>query len=76
MEESREKYETYPKYLVPEFANITYIGKAGKDNEDVISEAPYPGMTETSGAGNILMLPTAVSINKKRKLYGGRPLWA
>ena len=51
MEESREKYETYPKYLVPEFANITYIGKAGKDNEDVISEAPYPGMTDDIRGG-------------------------
>ena len=38
--ESREKYATYPKLLVPEFANITYIGKAGQNNEDVIAEAP------------------------------------
>lgn len=45
MEESRLKYETYPKYVVPEFAHITYIGDAGVDNEDVISEAPYEGMT-------------------------------
>ena len=44
--ESREKYETYPKYVVPEFANITYIGAAGLDNDDVISEAPYKGMTD------------------------------
>lgn len=51
MEESREKYETYPKYLVAEFAKITYIGKAGQDNEDVISEAPYPGMTDDIRAG-------------------------
>ncbi|KMT23490.1 phenolic acid decarboxylase PadC [Melissococcus plutonius] len=41
MEESREKYETYPKLMVPEFATITYIGNAGLNNDDVISEAPY-----------------------------------
>lgn len=46
MEESRLKYETYPKYVVPEFAEITYIGDAGINNEDVISEAPYAGMTD------------------------------
>lgn len=44
MEAAREKYETYPKLLVPEFANITYMGDAGLNNEDVISEAPYEGM--------------------------------
>ena len=44
MEAAREKYETYPKLLVPEFANITYMGAAGLNNEDVISEAPYEGM--------------------------------
>lgn len=41
MHESREKYETYPKYLVPEFATISYIANAGTDNEDVIAQAPY-----------------------------------
>ena len=46
MQESRDKYANYPKYLVPEFAKITYIGKAGLDNEDVIAEAPYAGMTD------------------------------
>lgn len=51
MERSRERYETYPKYVVPEFARITYIGKAGLDNEDVIAEAPYPGMTDDIRAG-------------------------
>ncbi|WP_274661653.1 phenolic acid decarboxylase, partial [Enterococcus lactis] len=35
MEAAREKYETYPKLLVPEFATITYMGDAGIDNEDV-----------------------------------------
>ena len=51
MEESRLKYETYPKYLVPEFAKITYIGKAGIDNDEVISEAPYQGMTDDIRVG-------------------------
>lgn len=46
MHESREKYETYPKLLVPEFATITYIRKAGQNNEEVIAEAPYKGMTD------------------------------
>ena len=44
MEAAREKYGTYPKLLVPEFATITYMGDAGVDNEDVISEEPYEGM--------------------------------
>lgn len=44
MEAAREKYETYPKLLVPEFATITYMGDACVDNEDVISEEPYEGM--------------------------------
>ena len=46
MLEAREKYETYPKLVVPEFANITHIGEAGEDNEDVISETPYEGMSD------------------------------
>ena len=46
MLEAREKYETYPKLVGPEFANITYIGEAGEDNEDVISETPYEGMPD------------------------------
>lgn len=29
MHESREKYATYPKLVVPEFATITYMGDAG-----------------------------------------------
>ena len=45
MEAAREKYETYPKLVVPEFATITYMCDAGIDNEDVISEEPYEGMT-------------------------------
>lgn len=47
----RAQYENYPKYIVPEFATITYMGDAGKNNEDVISEAPYPGMTDEIRAG-------------------------
>lgn len=46
MKESREKYETYPKYVVPEFATITYMANAGQNNDSVISEAPYKGMTD------------------------------
>ncbi len=46
MLETREKYPTYPKYVVPEFATITYMGAAGTDNNEVISEAPYAGMTD------------------------------
>ena len=42
---AREKYPTYPKQVVPEFAKMTYIGTAGVNNEDVINEAPYPVMT-------------------------------
>jgi phenolic acid decarboxylase len=32
--------------VVPEFATITYMGDAGQDNEEVINEAPYAGMTD------------------------------
>lgn len=46
MEESREKYDTYPKMVVPEFASMTYIGDAGQNNEEVISEEPYQGMPD------------------------------
>lgn len=51
MEESREKYETYPKLVVPEFAQITYIGDASQDNADVINEEPYEGMPDDIRAG-------------------------
>ena len=43
MNESREKYATYPKLVVPEFTTITYMGDAGQDNDEVINEAPYEG---------------------------------
>lgn len=51
MEAARVKYETYPKYVVPEFASITYMGNAGLDNEDVICEAPYKGLTDAIREG-------------------------
>jgi phenolic acid decarboxylase len=44
-------YETYPKLVVPEFATITYMGDAGQDNDEVIAEAPYEGMTDDIRAG-------------------------
>ncbi|RKD92832.1 phenolic acid decarboxylase [Mangrovibacterium diazotrophicum] len=46
MEASRVKYETYPKYVVPEFGKIFYKKNEGINNEKVISEAPYEGMIE------------------------------
>lgn len=51
MLESREKYETYPKYVVPEFAEITYIGYAGLNNQDVISEEPYKNLSNEIRTG-------------------------
>lgn len=51
MEASREKYATYPKLVVPEFATITYMDDAGVDNEDVIAEAPYAGLPDDIRAG-------------------------
>ncbi|KYC71305.1 hypothetical protein B4099_1768 [Heyndrickxia coagulans] len=53
MEESREKYETYPKYVVPEFADITYIKNEGINNEKVISEAPYATMADDIRSGKL-----------------------
>ncbi len=52
MHKAREKYATYPKLVVPEFANITYMGNAGQNNEDVISEAPYASMPDDIREGN------------------------
>lgn len=46
MEEAREKYATYPKLVVPEFATITYMAKAVQDNDEVIAKVPYAGMTD------------------------------
>nr|WP_307447336.1 phenolic acid decarboxylase [Chryseobacterium sp. SORGH_AS_1048] len=53
MEESREKYETYPKYVVPEFGTIFYTKNEGKNNEKVISEAPYEGMIDKMVSGEL-----------------------
>ena len=53
MLESREKYDTYPKYVVPEFADITYIGHPGVNNEKVVSQAPYEGMTDDIRSGKL-----------------------
>lgn len=53
MEESREKYETYPKYVVPEFADITNIKNEGINNEKVISEAPYATMADDISSGKL-----------------------
>jgi phenolic acid decarboxylase len=46
MEESRLKYDTYPKYVVPEFGRIFFAKNEGKNNEKVISQAPYDGMVD------------------------------
>lgn len=51
MHESREKYETYPKQLVGEFANIIFAENAGLDNEEIICCAPYDGIIEDIIAG-------------------------
>ncbi|MBI9011714.1 MAG: phenolic acid decarboxylase [Clostridiales bacterium] len=53
MEESREKYETYPKDVVDEFATITYEKNVGIDNEKIISEAPYEGLSDKIRAGKL-----------------------
>ncbi|AGL88996.1 hypothetical protein LFE01_17610 [Limosilactobacillus fermentum] len=38
--------------MVPEFATITYMGDAGQDNDEVINESPYEGMTDDIRNGN------------------------
>lgn len=53
MEESRLKYETYPKYVVPEFGKIIFSRNEGKNNEKVISEAPYREMIEDIISGKL-----------------------
>lgn len=53
MEESRLKYDTYPKHVVPEFADITFSKNEGVNNEKVISQAPYEGMTNNIRAGKL-----------------------
>lgn len=53
MEESRIKYETYPKHVVPEFADITYFKNERVNNEKVIFQAPYEGMTNDIRLGKL-----------------------
>ncbi len=53
MEESRLKYKTYPKYVVPEFGKIIFSRNEGKNNEKVISEAPYREMIEDIISGKL-----------------------
>ncbi len=53
MEESREKYETYPKHIVSAFATIVYSKNEGTNNEKVISQAPYKGMVEDIKRGKL-----------------------
>ena len=38
MHEAREKYDTYPKLVVPEFAHITYRGDADGITDDIREE--------------------------------------
>lgn len=47
------KYETYPKYVVPEFADITFFKNEGINNEKVISQDPYEGMTNDIRSGKL-----------------------
>jgi len=53
MEESRLKYETYPKYVVPEFGKIFFKKNEGQNNEKVISEPPYEGLIEKIVSGEL-----------------------
>ncbi|WP_313376037.1 phenolic acid decarboxylase [Chishuiella sp.] len=53
MEESRLKYETYPKYVVPEFGEIFFKSNEGLDNQKVVSIAPYDGMIDDMISGKL-----------------------
>ena len=53
MEESRIKYETYPKYVVAEFGDIFYSKNEGANNEKVILQAPYDGMVKDIVEGKL-----------------------
>ena len=53
MHESREKFETYPKHIVGEFATIIFVENCGINNEKVISCAPYDGLIADIMAGNV-----------------------
>jgi phenolic acid decarboxylase len=53
MIESREKYDTYPKLVVPEFGQIFFKKNEGVNNEKVIAEAPFDGMIEKIVSGEL-----------------------
>jgi len=53
MIESREKYDTYPKLVVPEFGQIFFKKNEGMNNEKVIAEAPFDGMIEKIVSGEL-----------------------
>jgi phenolic acid decarboxylase len=53
MIESREKYDTYPKHVVPEFGQIFFKKNEGMNNEKVIAVAPYEGMIEKIVSGEL-----------------------
>lgn len=53
MEQSRLKYDTYPKYVVPEFGSIFYQRNEGANKEKVISQAPYENMVDDLVSGKL-----------------------
>jgi len=52
IEASRDKYETYPKHLVSNLGDITYMKNVGINNENIISVAPYKGLTDEIRSGS------------------------
>ena len=52
IEESRDKYDTYPKHLVSNMGDITYSKNVGTNNENLISVAPYEGLTDEIRSGS------------------------
>jgi phenolic acid decarboxylase len=44
MMESRDKYGTYPKTIVSEFATIIFSENVGINNDSIINQAPYVGL--------------------------------
>ena len=63
MEESREKYATYPKLVVPEFAHITYMGMRGKITKMSFLKHHTKAYQTTFVTGNTLMIITNVGKN-------------
>ncbi|KPA79217.1 Phenolic acid decarboxylase [Leptomonas pyrrhocoris] len=53
MEESRLKYDTYPKFDVSEFSTITFMKNCGANNEKVVAQAPYDGMADDIRSGKL-----------------------